>query len=307
MSQENIHQDTPQPQAEEVSLEEAIFGGGEGSDNVESAFTDGTEGSVEEAAPVQESGQPAQGIPQEDPSNDDKRYQYWQSQADKFKNENAQLRNSLSQGQAPPQAASEAYQQDAVEEFPAPPAKPQRPNHFNREEAYSDPSSDSAKYLDAVESWRDDTAEYNTIRTQYDNAIMQEKFDKIEHEKVQSAQRFEARQAHNRQTVAIKDHVVGHYGFSDEQANDFMQKMSNPESLNLDNLVRLYQIDQGSAANSEQTASGPSDTFKQVQNAQQVPSPMGVMPSGQNNDGRSAEDKIMDRMIGNFNSKNPWK
>jgi hypothetical protein len=52
----------------------------------------------------------------------------------------------------------------------------------------------------------------------------------------------------------------------------------------------------------------PSDSFKQVQNAQQVPSPMGVMPSGQtNNDGRSLEDKIMDNLVGNFNSKNPWK
>jgi hypothetical protein len=45
-----------------------------------------------------------------------------------------------------------------------------------------------------------------------------------------------------------------------------------------------------------------------MQNAQQVPSPMGVMPSGQSNaDGRSVEDKIMDTMVGNFNSKNPWK
>ena len=53
---------------------------------------------------------------------------------------------------------------------------------------------------------------------------------------------------------------------------------------------------------------GPSQTFTQTQNAQQVPSPMGVMPSGNTNvDGRSVEDKMIDKMIGNFNSKNPWK
>ena len=52
----------------------------------------------------------------------------------------------------------------------------------------------------------------------------------------------------------------------------------------------------------------PSDSFTQTKNAQQVPSPMGVMPSGNTNtDGRTFEDKIMDTMIGNFNSKNPWK
>ena len=52
----------------------------------------------------------------------------------------------------------------------------------------------------------------------------------------------------------------------------------------------------------------PSETFTQTKNAQQVPSPMGVMPSGNTDtDGRTFEDKIMDTMIGNFNSKNPWK
>ena len=52
----------------------------------------------------------------------------------------------------------------------------------------------------------------------------------------------------------------------------------------------------------------PSDAFTQVKNAQQVPSPMGVMPSGNTDTaGRTFEDKIMDTMIGNFNSKNPWK
>jgi hypothetical protein len=34
---------------------------------------------------------------------------------------------------------------------------------------------------------------------------------------------------------------------------------------------------------------------------------MGVMPSaGGQTDGRSSEDQIMDKMIGDFNSKNPW-
>ena len=52
----------------------------------------------------------------------------------------------------------------------------------------------------------------------------------------------------------------------------------------------------------------PSQVFTQTKNAQQVPSSMGVMPSGQSsNDGRSIEDKMIDTMIGDFNSKNPWK
>ena len=87
--------------------------------------------------------------------------------------------------------------------------------------------------------------------------------------------------------------------------------MSDPSSINVDNLVQLYRLSQGQPVANQNTATPaptPSADFQQVQNAQQVPSPMGVLPSGQGNaDGRKMEDKIMDTMIGNFNSKNPWK
>ena len=107
----------------------------------------------------------------------------------------------------------------------------------------------------------------------------------------------------------IKSHVMGHYGMSDGEAKDFMSKMSDPKSINIDNLVQLYRMQNAGAT--QQTApvqATPSDSFQQTRNAQQVPSPMGVMPSGNTNvDGRSVEDKMIDTMIGNFNSKNPWK
>jgi len=312
MSQENIQTDTPQEGANEQqfqSLEEAVFGNiNEGSDSVESAFTSGNEGSEEVAAP--ETGQPAQETTQPatetNTENDERRYQYWQSQADKLKNENAKLKESMAQQpQAPVQP--EAPAQPQVEEFPPPPAKPQRPRNFSREEAYSDPSSESARYLDEHDQWRDDITEYNTLKTQYDNALLQERFDNIEREKTENIKRAEAYRAQQEQTNEVRKYVTGHYGMSEEQANDFITKMSNPESLTVDNLVKLYQLNESGSVNNQAPAQ-PSDNFKQVQNAQQVPSPMGVMPSGQaNNDGRSLEDKIMDTMVGNFNSKNPWK
>lgn len=310
MSQENIQTDTPQEGANEQqysSLEEAVFGNiNEGSDSVESAFTSGNEGSEEVAAP--ETGQPAQETskPVVDNNNDETRYQYWQSQADKLKSENAKLKESMAQQtQAPVQP--QAPVQEQAEEFPAPPEKPQRPRNFSREDAYADPNSESARYLDEHEQWRDNMTEYNALKTQYDNALLQERFDKIEQERVNNAKRAEAYRVQQQQTNEVKDYVTGHYGFSQEQANDFVQKMSNPESLTVDNLVKLYQLNESGSVNNQVPAQ-PSDNFKQVQNAQQVPSPMGVMPSGQaNNDGRSLEDKIMDTMVGNFNDKNPWK
>ena len=151
--------------------------------------------------------------------------------------------------------------------------------------------------------------EYNTLKTQYQGAVMDEKLQAIENDRIAEAQRQQASQQKAAQASQIKEHVMGHYGMNTNEAQDFMSKMSDPKSLNIDNLVQLYRMQQGGAQNQPvDNNATPSDSFQQVQNAQQVPSPMGVMPSGQSgNDGKSFEDKMMDTMIGNFNSKNPWK
>ena len=309
MTQDNIQTDTPQEGANEQqynSLEEAVFGGDitEGSNDVSSAFTNGNEGNTE-TAPA-ETGQPEvsneEVVPQEKTqNNDENRYQYWQSQADKYKNELDALKQQQSQAQ--PEAPVE--QEADVEEFPPPPEKPKRPRTYNREEAYADPNSESARYLDEVEEWRDNISEYNSLKTQYDNAIMQEKFDNIEKERVEAAKKQQASQQQAAQQAEIKSHVMANYGMSEVETNDFMQKMSDPASITIDNLVQLYRLQNGNSAKGNE---GPSPAFQQTKNAQQVPSPMGVMPSGQSNtDNQSFEDKVMDNLIGNFNSKNPWK
>ena len=308
MTQDNIQQDTPQENANEqqyTSLEEAVFG--EGSlDNTSSAFTSGEQQETETAP---ETGQP-EVSGEENQNNDDKRYQYWQSQADKYKNELDSIK-SQQQVQPPVQQQENVQVQPEKtrEEFPPPPSKPQRPRTFNREEAYSDSNSESARYLDELEGWRDDMDEYNSLQTQYQTAVMEEKIQSMENERIAEVKRQEAAQKRSRQETEIKEHVMGHYGMNANEAKDFMTKMSDPKSLNIDNLVQLYRMQQGGAQNqSTGNTASPSDAFQQVKKAQQVPSPMGVMPSGNSDiDGKSVEDKIMDTMIGNFDSKNPWK
>ena len=137
---------------------------------------------------------------------------------------------------------------------------------------------------------------------------MEEKMQAIEEERVNDIKRAQAIENQNKQALQIRQHVKANYGMDDNEVVDFMHKMSNPKSLNIDNLVQLYRLQQGGAAQQQTAPAEPSDAFTQTQNAQQVPSPMGVMPSGNSNvDGRSIEDKMMDTMIGNFDSKNPWK
>ena len=319
MSQDNIQADTPQESSNEqqyTSLEEAVFGTGiEGSDSdVTSAFTTGNEANTE---PASTEGQvPAAEQPQvstqettqqsNQQSNDENRYQYWQSQADKYKNELAALKQQQQQAPVKQEAPVETAQ-PKVEEFPAAPSKPKQPRTFNREEAYSDPNSESARYLDELEGWRDDMNEYNSLKQQYQTAIIEDKFNKLEQSRVQAAKRQQAAQQQAAQEAEIKGHVMGHYGMNESEAKDFMSKMSDPNSITIDNLVQLYRMQNG-ATNQQAAPAQPSASFQQTKNAQQVPSPMGVMPSGQSNtDGRSIEDKMMDTMIGDFNSKNPWK
>lgn len=316
---DNIQADTPAQGANEeqyASLEEAVFGSDnvEGSGNISDIFNNpGNEGNVEQAPaqgqpPVNE-GVDTQEAPPVDGDNDTKRYQYWQSQADKYKNELEQVQGA--QHQAAPVAPVQPQEvpQEQPNEFPPAPDRPARPRTFSREEAYTDPSSDSARYLDAKEDWDEQMVEYNSLQTQYQNAVLQEKFDTMENQRVEEAKRQQASQAAAKEQADIVQYVTGHHGMSQEQASDFMTKMSDPSSINIDNLVQLYRMQAGNAAPQQNVAPAqPSDTFQQTRNAQQVPSSMGVMPSGQSNtDGRSMEDKMMDTMVGNFNDKNPWK
>ena len=55
-----------------------------------------------------------------------------------------------------------------------------------------------------------------------------------------------------------------------------------------------------------QAPAQPSDTFNQQARAQQVPSPMGVIPAQQNQSTQSSEDSIMDSMISGYKKNNPW-
>ena len=313
MEQDNIQQDTQNTneKQEYASLEEAIFDTplDSGSGNISDVFTTGKEESTTEA-PVQ--GQPevnTEAKQERTQDNDTTRYQYWQSQADKMKTENQRLEQAMQQQQVQqvPQVQQPVQGAPVQEAFPPPPEKPGKPGQFSREEAYSDPSSESARYIDAVESWRDDMTEYNGLKSQYDSAVVQEKVEKIQATRVQDAQRQEAFQRDRQQKNEVYKYVTGHHGLNKEQAVDFINTMSKPESVNVDNLVALYRLNKGGSP--QQANPGqPSETFQQMKNAQQVPSPMGVMPSGQSNsDGRNFEDKMMDSMIGNFNSKNPWK
>jgi len=274
---------------------------------VEDAFFGNTENTTTDTPPSQEQAPVVEAIPtaqtDNSPKNDEKRFEYWQSQAAQKENELQALRDQV--GAVPPvEAAQVPEPASQVEEFPPPPVKPGKPQGFSREEAWSDPSSVSAQYLDEVESWQDTMGEYNGLKHQYELAIMQDKFETIEAEKKQASDVQEAQRQQARQAQEIGEYVTGHHGMSNEEAADFMRTMAKPDSVSMDNLVALYRLQKGGVP--AEPVAQPSPAFRQQAQAQQLPSPMGVMPGSAGNPEISDANQLMDSMISGYKKDNPW-
>jgi len=239
-------------------------------------------------------------------SNDERRFQYWQSEADKAKNEIAQLKAQLNQQPQPQQAQPAPAEQKPVEEFPPAPEKPKAPVGFNRAEANEDPNSASAQYLNQLDEWRDDIIQYNSLKNEYQTALVSEQLQNQEKARQDEIKRAQAYQQQQQQVNQVHQRVQGEFGLTAEEATEFVQTMSSPESLTMDNLVQLYRMQKGSGQTVQTQPTGPSETFNQQARAQQVPSPMGVLPAQQNESTTSAEDNIMDSMISGYKKSNPW-
>ena len=272
-------------------------------------------GKVDDTAPA--FGQPDTGMheqpaPPVDARNDDTRYEYWQSQASKKENElnqlKAQQQQAIAMQQQQMMQQQQAQAQPEPQKFPDAPEKPKKPRHYSREEAYSDPNSDSARYLDEVEEWRDNIDEYKDLKHQYDIAVVEDRVVQAEQARVEDIKRQQFSAQKRSQLSAVNQVVQQKYGLSSEESRQFITEMSSDKSLTMDNLVQLWRMKQGQGAPTGTPApTMPSPTFQQTKRAQQIPSPMGVMPTSGNLAQGSTEDQIMDKMITDFDSRNPFK
>jgi len=276
-----------------------------------------TSASVNELMGIPEAQQEETVTPQPEtvstPNNEEVRYEYWQSQADKAKNDLTGMReqnqllqnqlNIINQQAQQPQAGT---QQEESVDFPSPPERPMKPRNYSREEAYTDPQSDSAHYLDSMDEWRDTMDEYTQLHSQYQSELARaERMDFVEGQKRQEAIR-EAQRQEYQQLNSVASHVKQNYNASDEDIRGFVNKFSSDDSITIDNLWRLYQMEQGGNSVQQAPVQTGSPVFEQTRRAQQVASPMGVV-SGQSAGGQgSAEDIIMDSMVSDYKSKNPF-
>ena len=304
--------DTPQVDAPAVEEPRSVDLQEEGS-IVDDVIFGGAEGAVTEAFDREEQDIANPEQPYEEPSvevasdNDEVRYQYWQSQADKLKNEKEQLQqqfNTLAAQQ--PQAQPQPEQQEEVveEAFPDPPEKPQKPYNFSMDEAMTDPSSESARFVQSEQTWRDEMDDYKNMQFEYQMAVLQDERDKMQNERQADIQRRESEAQQAEQVNNVKNHVMNQFKVDATTAEDFVRVMSDPESINIDNLWKLYSVDKGLSTPTQPAI--PSREFQQVKRAQQVPPSMGVMPSQNRQNEGKLEDRIMDSMIGDFDKQNPF-
>ena len=147
------------------------------------------------------------------------------------------------------------------------------------------------------------------MKSEYDNAVVQERMQKMEEQRTQTERVRQARIQQARQLESVSQHVQSQYGMTAQETQGFIETMSNPSSITVDNLVQLYRMQKGigATAPAQGQPAQPSAAFQQTQRAQAVPSPMGVQPTA-NNAAQNVDpaDSIMDNMISDFKSKNPW-
>ncbi len=221
-------------------------------------------------------------------NNDEVRYQYFQSQADKMKAENealrremAELKGMLSTVQQPVQQQQPEVQEETFPDFTMP--EPQIPMNFNWQEAYNDPSSESARYIIEKQRYDSQLANYTKLASQYAIAKAQEAeknaYQKMNEYQAQMAQRTELEQKLNQ----VQSELQYKYGMSRDQASDFITKMSDNNIFNLDNMVKFYQTisqpvqqQQPYGYHQQGQYGQPSQAFNQYQRAQSIPNVMGV-------------------------------
>ena len=220
---------------------------------------------------------------------DDSQYNYWQSQADKTKSELEALRAEMDALKSQSVAKKETNEPNLVK-----PTKPVKPSGYDYSEALADPDSASAKYLASKEDYLEQMSDF----------IL--KKDELREEQMNAAQKEQlARQQHQETLTELQLK----YNYTPEQAQDFITKMSSPDSMSLDNLVKLHQLNQGVAPQQTEQISEQAQQKQQLMNQRQeklsIPKPIGVQ-QGQSvqSPSKDVEDKMMDAMLADFNKRN---
>ncbi len=109
---------------------------------------------------------------------------------------------------------------------------------------------------------------------------------------------------------AVITDLQSKYNYTPQEANDFMSKMTSPDSLSLDNLVKLHQMDMNVGSQEIQQVSPQAQEKQALMQSRQeklsIPKPIGVQPGASRQSSKTVEDQLMDSMVTTYKKKNPF-
>lgn len=260
--------------------------------------------------------------------NDAIRYQHFQSQADKLANQlnerDQQIQQLTVQNMQmmalmgnQMQAQQQVPQQENLPKPPVAPERPEEPAGYSREEALTDPTSESGKHLRELDSWRSKMDNYNDERLNFERQRIEDERAQLQGYVQQLQQQTQASQEEQQAMQLVQQK----YGLNPQQAQQFVSMYARPESVSMDNLVNLYKLQTGLPLQPQQaqniapqpaqvqnvpvlpqqpqTPQVPSQQFQQVQHSQSLGVPMGIMPTAQENTQANYGDRFMDSLLEN--------
>lgn len=191
-------------------------------------------GTQEDPKPLKDPDEP---VPDQN-EEEKKRFQYWQSIADKERNRAAELEFAAPIAQLLKEKPELLLklQADLVnsgkpeEVGPKRPEEPVIPQDYDEVAAFNDPASESFKYRKSVEAYNKRMILYMEERDKQRAEIFKRELDRREMEEQE------------RLRIAKLKTVLVQKGLTAVEAEDFVQTMNSPESFTADNLIALYKL-----------------------------------------------------------------
>ena len=199
--------------------------------------------------PSQEGLNQAEAPMENTPVDDPNRMQYWQSQADKAKNENFKIQQELEYYQNTLGPIANAIQSDpelldrleqknlsnapqqgspAQGNLDGPlkqPEAPVKPHSYNEVDAYNDPESESFKFRLAKDQYRDGMIDY---------------YGKVDAYRQQEQQAQFARQQEVQAINQAQSYAMNNFGWDSQKSNDFITWAQNPNNVTMEHLAKIY-------------------------------------------------------------------
>jgi len=206
------------------------------------------------------------------------RYEYWQSEATKYKRELETItpyKDIAKFLQENPNAldAVNQYLTKGTKEVEAPshttnephkPTLPQKPEGYNRADIL-DPDSPTARYEEARAQYQIDMINYYEQAEQYKENLRQKAYEE------------DRRKLQETQKKSEFDQALLTHGLKPEQLDTFYKVMNDPKSVDPKNVIKYFQILNGEEA----AVSQRQQEFERQQKRSSAPAPAGTTGGGE--------------------------